>query len=143
FADFQQRSKTFEQFAAFDAIEVSLTPDNGDPTRLATMEVSREFLPTVGLDPMLGRNFTADEDRVGGPDAAMIAQDLWAQLYQRDPGVVGHTIRINDVSRTIVGILPRDADFGAVQILRGAAYGRGFAERGGRSRVDVWLPAQI
>jgi predicted permease len=89
---------------------------------------------------LLGRGFTADEDRPGGPAVVVISEALWGQLFARDPAAVGRTIRLNDVPRTIVGVLPAAADFGTLQILRGAAYGRGFADRGEAARVDVWLP---
>ncbi len=140
FLDFQQRTRTFARLAAFAPAEVSLTPDRGDPARLAALAVSHEFLPLVGIRPLVGRVFNADEDRPGAPRTVMISEDLWTQQFGRDPALVGHTIKINDVSRTVVGVLPRSADFGALQILGAAAYGRGFAERGGRVRVDVWAP---
>src|SRR4051812_41651628 len=127
FLDFQQRSKAFQQLAAFAGNEVSLTPDNGDPSRLAALSVSKEFLPVVGVTPLLGRVFTAEEDRAGGPSAVIISEEMWTQLLQRDPAVIGRTLRINDAATTIVGVLPAGADFGSLQILRAAAYGRGFA----------------
>jgi putative ABC transport system permease protein len=53
---------------------------------------------------------------------------------------VGRTVRLNDVPRTIVGVLPRGADFGMLQILKAAAYSRGFADRRGRVQIDAWAP---
>jgi predicted permease len=139
YLDFRERSRWME-LAAFAPGETNLTPDGGDPARLAALGVSREFLPLLGLTPLLGRGFTADEDRPGGPAVALISEALWGQLFARDPMAVGRTIRLNDLPRTVVGVLPAAADFGTLQILRGAAYGRGFADRGGGVRVDVWLP---
>jgi predicted permease len=140
FADFRQRTRQLERMAAVVAAEVSLTPENGDPARLAALAATHEFLPTVGVAPLLGRSFTGDEDRPGAPRVALISQELGTRLFGGDSAAVGRTIRINDVPHEIVGVLPRSADFGMLQILRSADYGRGFAERGGRSRVDVWLP---
>jgi putative ABC transport system permease protein len=140
YLDFQQRSRTFARLAAFAPAEVSLTPDRGDPERLAALAVSHEFLPLVGIRPLVGRVFNAEEDRPGAPRTVMISEDLWTQRFGRDPALVGRTIKINDVSRTVIGVLPRSADFGVLQILGAAAYGRGFAERGDRVRVDVWAP---
>ncbi|HET7038984.1 MAG TPA: ADOP family duplicated permease, partial [Gemmatimonadales bacterium] len=76
----------------------------------------------------------------GAPRVAMISQELWTQRFGGDSAVLGRTIRINDVPHAVVGVLPRSADFGMLQVLRSADYGRSFAERGGRTRVDVWLP---
>src|SRR3954470_6441263 len=62
FLDFQQRSRTFSQLAAFTGTEMNLTPANGEPSRLAALAVSHEFLGVVGLTPMMGRGFTEEED---------------------------------------------------------------------------------
>jgi putative ABC transport system permease protein len=142
YLDFQRRTKRFERVAAFTAREATLTPEGGDPSRLAVLAVSHEFLPMVGVRPLVGRTFTAEEDRPGGPNVVLIGETLWEQLFSRDPAAVGRTIRLNDVARTIVGVLPASADFGALQILGAAAYSRGFADRGGRVRVDVWASLQ-
>src|SRR5438445_949801 len=81
FLDFQRHTKTFQRLAAFYGTEVNLTPDVGEPSRLAALVASHEFLDLVGLKPLLGRQFGEAEDRVGGPRAALISADLWAQLY--------------------------------------------------------------
>ncbi|HEX9704253.1 MAG TPA: ABC transporter permease, partial [Gemmatimonadales bacterium] len=138
--DFQRRATQFEQLAAFGGAEVNLTPEAGDPSRLAAFAASHEFLGVVGVRPILGRGFSAEEDMPGGPGVVLIGEDLWQQVFSRDPAVVGRSIRINDVPREIIGVLPSFADFGVLQILKAADYSRGFADRGGRARVDVWLP---
>jgi predicted permease len=140
FADFHERARQLDRMAAVVAGEVSLAPEAGDPARLAALAGTYEFLPTLGAAPFLGRSFTEDEDRPGAPRVAMISQELWTQLFAGDPAALGRTIRINDVPHAVVGVLPRSADFGMLQILRSADYGRSFAERGGRTRVDIWLP---
>jgi predicted permease len=140
YLDFRQRSEQFSQLAAVAGTEVNLTPPEGDPTRLAALAVTPEFLPLVGLTPLLGRGFTEDEDRPGGPRVVIISEDLWARLFSRDPAVAGRTLRLNDAAWTVVGVLPRGGDFGMLQVLRAAAYSRGFADRGGSVQVDVWAP---
>jgi predicted permease len=141
YLDFQHRSQRFEQLAAFAPLEVNLTPVYAEPVRLAALSVSHEFLPLLGLRPVLGRTFTGDEDAPGSNvPVALISEELWNALFSRDREVLGKTIRIDDTPRTIVGVLPAGADFGTLQVLRSAAYERGFAERGGSLRVDVWVP---
>jgi len=139
FVDFQRRSIHFQRIGAFAAAEVNLTPDGGDPSRLAALVVTHEFLPLVGVRPLLGRTFNEEDDRPGGPPVALISESLWEQLFSRDPQAIGRTLRINEVPRTIVGVLPSFSDFGVLQILKAADYSRGFADRGG-GRVDVWAP---
>ena len=142
FIDMKERSRQFTGFAAFAASERTLTPANGDPMRLPIMFTSHELLPLLGIKPTQGRFFTPAEDAPGGPHVALISDRLWERQFQRASDVVGRTIRLNDVETTIIGIVPTEADFGTMQILRSAAYARGFADRDLRSRVDVWLPAQ-
>ena len=111
FVDFQRRSVHFQRFAAFAAAEVNLTPEGGDPSRLAALVVTHEFLPVIGVRPLLGRTFNEEEDRPGGPPVALISESLWEQLFARDPQAIGRTLRINDVPRTIVGVLPSFSDW--------------------------------
>ncbi|HEU5154204.1 MAG TPA: ADOP family duplicated permease, partial [Gemmatimonadales bacterium] len=99
-----------------------------------------EYLGLTGSKPIIGRGFSAEDDRPGGPEVVLIGEALWQQLYSRDPHVVGRTIRIDDVQQTIVGVVPFTADFGTLQVLSAADYGKGFAARGGQVRVDLWMP---
>ncbi len=138
--DFQTRSRVFERLAAFAPIEMNASYGTSDPERLAGMAVSQEYFQTLGIQVIAGRTFAASEDRAGGPRAAIISDELWERRFQRDPGVFGRTLRLNDVETQIVGVMPGGADFGVLQVLGAAAYNRGFAERGGRPRVDLWLP---
>jgi putative ABC transport system permease protein len=140
YLDFQRRTARFSRLAAFTTAELNLTVENGDPSRLAALAVSHEFFPMVGLQPIRGRTFSEEEDRPGGPPVALIGEALWEQLFSRDPQAIGRVIRLNDLSYTVVGVMPGSADFGALQILGAAAYSRGFADRGGRRRVDLWIP---
>jgi putative ABC transport system permease protein len=140
FLDFQQRSRQFSTLAAFAAQEVSLTPQGAEPSRLAALAVSHEYLGLTGITPIVGRGFGAEDDRPGGPEVVLIGEGLWQQLYSRDPHAVGRTIRIDDVERTIIGVVPSTADFGTLQVLSAADYGKGFASRGGQVRVELWVP---
>src|SRR3990170_837176 len=141
YLDFQQRVTRFVDLAAFAATEMNLTPDDGEPSRLAALTVSRNFFRSVGLTPLVGRGFTEDEDRQGGPPVVLIGEELWERAFARDPGIVGRAVRLNETPRTVVGVLPAGADFGILQMLKAADYSRGFADRGDRTDVEVWIPA--
>jgi predicted permease len=140
FLDFAERSTRFEKLAALQGLEMNLTPTDGEPVRLAALAVSHEFLSTTGLRPLLGRGFTAAEDRPGAPPVAVIGEDLWERLFARDPAVIGRSLRFDDVLHTVVGVLPDGADFGTLQILSAADYSRSFADRGHGVEVEVWVP---
>jgi predicted permease len=142
YLDFRERSRRFTEFAAFTGAEVSLVPDDGDPTRLAVLGVSHEFLSMVGMAPLAGRAFTAEDDQPGASPVALLSEEVWETRYARDPAIVGRTVRLDGTATTIVGVLPANADFGARQILGAAAYQRSFADRGGGADVDLWVPLQ-
>lgn len=121
---------------------MNLTPDHADPVRPAVLEVTSEFLPLLGVRPLVGRSITTADARPGGGDAVLISDRLWERLFGRSPSAVGRTIRLDDQPRTIVGVLPVGSDFGVLQILSAADYGRGFADRDSRTSVDVFAPLQ-
>ena len=140
FHDFVTHARSFSALAAFAASETTVTPDDGDPVRLDGMLLTHEFLTMVGIEPLLGRGFSSDDDRAGAAGVALIGERLWDRLYARDPTVVGRTIRADGVLLTVIGVLPAGADFGTLQILDAAAYGRAFADRFGPADVQLWAP---
>jgi putative ABC transport system permease protein len=142
YLDFKARSRSFEALSALMAGEVNLTPDSGDPVRLPVLTMSAGMLPMLGLQPLAGRTFSAEEDRPGGAAVALISESLWERSFGRDPAAVGRTLRLDDRPTVIVGIMPDGADFGVLQILSAAAYSRGFADRGLQTQVDIWAPLQ-
>ena len=142
FVDFQHQSRQIDRFAGLIADETTLTPEQGEPMRLAGLYVTHGLLPLVGARPVAGRSLTADDDRLGGPAVVMISDRLWERVFQRDPAAIGRTLRLDDRPRTIIGVLPPGSDFGVLQVLAAADYSRGFADRDPRSQVDVWLPLQ-
>ncbi len=142
FLDFQGRARGFARLCAFTASEVNLVPPGGEPVRLAALEVSHDFTELLGIAALVGRSFRKDEDVARGPAVAMISESLWERALGRAPEAIGGTLRLDDGSYTVVGVVPDAADFGVLQVLNAAAYSRSFADRGRGARVDVWLPLQ-
>ncbi len=140
YLDFRARSRSFERVAAFSPTELNAAAHNADPERLTALSVSAEWFATVGLATLRGRAFTTEEDQVGGPLAVVISEEYWTRRFNRADSVVGSTLRLNDAEWQIVGVVANGADFGALQVLANADYMRGFVDRGGRPRVDLWLP---
>jgi predicted permease len=95
----------------------------GVPGRAEGELVSGTFFSTLGVEPILGRALTPDDDRIGASPAAVISYGYWERRFGRDPGVLGRTITVNSVPVTIVGVSP--PEFYGVQP--------------GRA-VEVWLP---
>jgi putative ABC transport system permease protein len=78
----------------------------GVPAQVPVIYVDRHLLPTLGLLPLLGRNFDAQEDRPNGPKVVLLGHGLWQRRYGGDAGIVGRTLRVEGTAYTIVGVLP-------------------------------------
>jgi putative ABC transport system permease protein len=112
FRDYQQRSRSFEMLAAGSGAQVigatgALTGYGGPPERVDISPVTANFFPLLGVDPIHGRHFTAEEEAVGGPRVVMLSYGLWQRRYGGDPAIVGRSIRLDGLDQTVVGILPR------------------------------------
>lgn len=82
---------------------------NGQAEQLIGMHVDRDFLPTLGITPSLGRAFTAEEDTAGGPDVVLLSDAYWKQHYGGRGDVVGQSLVLDGKPHTIVGVMPASA----------------------------------
>lgn len=106
YLDYRDEQTTFQQLAAIGGGSFNLTGDN-EAERLAAGLVSANFLPLLGIEPQLGRGFTAAEDGPGEmPLVAMLGDGLWQRRFAADPEVVGRTVTLDGIEYTIVGVLP-------------------------------------
>ncbi|MGI9040842.1 MAG: ABC transporter permease [Gemmatimonadales bacterium] len=110
FKDYQQRSRTFAEFAAASGPGVANLRGNltggGEPERVDLSTVTANFFPLLGVSPALGRNFLPSEEATNGPHVVMITHRLWQRRYGGDPAIVGTTIQVDGVGHEVVGILP-------------------------------------
>jgi putative ABC transport system permease protein len=125
YLDWKRQAHSFEEMAAAFAIpEYGLNISGaGEPERVGAALGSKEFLPALGIKPVVGRNFLPEEDRPGGPAAVLISHALWQRRFHSDPSAVGRTLTVDGVPRTIVGVVPH--------------------ELGELVAADVWLPTAI
>ena len=110
YQDYKQRSRLFESLAAASGTNVvgstGALSDNGDVERVDVVPVTADFLPLLGVDPLHGRHFTADEEKPGGPQVVILSHRLWARRYASDPAIVGRRIRLDGIDQTVVGVMP-------------------------------------
>ena len=83
----------------------------GIPERIRGMGVSANFFSVLGIEPALGRSFTPDEDRQGGPPAAILSYGLWQSRYAGNPKILGRAIMLDDKDYSVVGVLPASFKF--------------------------------
>jgi putative ABC transport system permease protein len=106
FEAYRERKDVFAEISMSAGNGFTLTEGTGEPEQVAGQHVSQNFLPVLGLSLARGRNFTADEDREGGPPVVILGHDLWQRRFNADPAILGRTVQIDGVARTVVGILP-------------------------------------
>ncbi len=85
------------------------TPQGTEPARGA--RVSDGFFRTLGVTPMLGRDFHADEDAPGQPHTVLLSYGAWQKRFGANPAVVGQSITLSNIPYTIIGVLPREYHF--------------------------------
>ena len=108
FLEVQQRQEVFGHLALSAGNAFTLT-GRGDPEQLIGLQASAALLPALGLEPLLGRNFSTDEDRPGGAHVALIGHAMWTQRFNRDPSVLGQALTLDGAPYTIIGVLPEAA----------------------------------
>jgi predicted permease len=79
---------------------------NGRVEYAEQQRVSSGFFGVLGVPPMLGREFTREEDRAGGPRAMVVSYGLWKRVFGADPGVLGKAVTLRGEPYTIVGVMP-------------------------------------
>lgn len=105
FLTFARQTRTFARLGAFEGASFNLTGD-GDPARVDGARVSAAFFAALGVEPRVGRTFSEQADRPGGPRETVISDQLWRRRFGSDPAIVGRTVLLNGEAFTVVGIMP-------------------------------------
>ena len=119
FLTYRESSEAFESVGAWSPESTAVTiTGSGEPEEARALSASRGLLVTLGVQPAIGRWFTAEEDTPGSPNAAMIGAGYWRRKFGGDPNVVGRSLVINGEPFQIVGVMPAHFSFsGAFDIL--------------------------
>jgi predicted permease len=107
---YRDHSETFAESGMWDNTLVTVTAA-GEPEELPAMMVTDGTLPLLGVRPLLGRLFTAEDDSPGTAETVLLSHGLWQRRFGGDPGAVGQVLTIDGRSREIVGVLPGDLQF--------------------------------
>jgi len=103
--DWQRENRTFEALAGYRWGYGTIT-GMGQAEDVYARSVSATFFPILGVKPIMGRNFTAEEDRRGAGPVIMISEGLWKRKFGSDPNVIGKWLIVGGQGRTIVGVIP-------------------------------------
>lgn len=107
---YAEESRTFSSVGMWDNSSATITGLD-EPEVVQTMMVTHETLPMLGVDPAIGRTFTAEEDSPDGPRTALLGHVYWRDRFGADPAVLGQTIAVNGRSYEIIGVMPEDFRF--------------------------------
>jgi predicted permease len=108
YREVQAQQQVFSDLALSIGNAFTLT-GGGDPEQLIGLQASATLMPALGLQPVIGRNFSPDEDRPGGAHVVLIGHVMWQQRFEGNPSVLGHTLTLDGAPYTIIGVLPAAA----------------------------------
>src|SRR5689334_23389894 len=105
FVDWRKMNTTFSSMAAYRGVGFNLS-GNGEPERLTGEMISAGFFEILGVNPLLGRTFTAEEDSLGANPVVMISEALWKRKFGSRTDIIGQRLILDNVGRTVVGVVP-------------------------------------
>src|SRR6266566_1409249 len=106
----------FERVTGYQRQELTLS-GVGDATRVPGARAGATFFAVLGVQPALGRGFTPEEDEAGNDRVVILSDRLWRARFNGDPAILGKTITLDGITRTIVGVMPRRFTFPAASQL--------------------------
>ncbi|NIR42456.1 MAG: ABC transporter permease [Gemmatimonadetes bacterium] len=110
--DVRDQATSFESLAALTpfARDFTLT-GGGDAERISAAWISPGCFRTLGVSPLLGREFLPEESEPGGERVIMLSHELWQRRFSGDPGIIGSTVSIEGSPQTVVGVMPAEFEF--------------------------------
>jgi putative ABC transport system permease protein len=128
--DVAVQSSSFDGVGGFLGRNFTVSTET-DAERVLGGSVTPNLFPLIGVEPMLGRNFTTDEGAAPGLESSVIlTHGLWQRRFGADPGIVGKAVIINERARVVVGVMPQGFKFPE----RAELY-----MPGDLSRIESWL----
>jgi len=112
YLEYRRHVARFDRITGYQRQELTLS-GGGDATRLPGARASASFFDVLGVPPALGRAFSADEDEAGTDRVVILSDRLWRTRFNGDPAILGKTITLDGITRTIVGVMPRGFAFPA------------------------------
>ncbi len=126
FLDWRAQNQVFEQLAALSYANINLT-GGAEPERIQSVVATTNIFQALGVQPVMGRAFLPEEEKVSSPRAVVLSHGLWQRRFGSDPNLVGKTLTLNGNQTTVVGIMPPGFQLQFPISLQ----------------VDMWLPMRI
>jgi len=110
-ADMRTQSKSFRDLALYGNVGINLSNEGNVPERYEGARVGTNLFSLLGVRPVVGRDFAAEDGKPGANPTALISNSVWKNRYGSSTAVVGRVVRINEVPTTIIGVMPPDMQF--------------------------------
>jgi putative ABC transport system permease protein len=104
--DVREQTTTLSTIAAFTGRTLTLSDGTSEPERFNGAVVSSSLFSLLGTPPVIGRDFTTDDDRAGAERVVMLSDEVWKLRYNSEPSIVGRSISINGFPHTVIGVMP-------------------------------------
>lgn len=111
FQDWRHQARSFVGMAGVADQVIALADGNGSPERADATRTTANAFSVLGTQPILGRDFTSDDERPGAAPVAILTYRLWQRRYGGDPAIVGRTLRLDGTPTTVIGVMPRGFTF--------------------------------
>ena len=109
--DLQAQTKSFSAIGASLGCPGNFADAAAFPENYRCRAVTSNTFSLIGQSPILGRDFTPDDEREGATPVAILSYGLWEKRYGKDPSILGRSVRINSVPTTVIGVMPRGLEF--------------------------------
>ena len=109
YLDWRRDNTIFENLALSRVESTTLSDIPGrNPEQISTALATANFFKVIGVSAQLGRTFTEEEDKVGGPLLVVISDRLWQRVFQRDPAVIGKAVTFQNQPAMVIGVMPAE-----------------------------------
>ena len=127
YSDVHREARQLENVALFSE-DVGVIQGKEGSVSVVTPGVTPNIFQLLGTRPLLGRTFTEEEGKPGGPQTVLLSEGLWREAFNADQAIAGKTVRVNGKPRTVVGVMPSSFRFPETM--------------GMDLRKGLWLPIQ-
>ena len=111
YEDLRAAQQSFAQMAGYlSGSTINVTYKN-NPQRYTGAYITEDLFKIIGVSPVMGRDFTADDNKPGAEKVAILSHEIWKRDFNGDPDIVGQSVRINGKAATIIGVMPPNFKF--------------------------------
>ncbi len=111
YEDLRAAQQSFAQMAGYlSGSTINVTYKN-NPQRYTGAYITEDLFKIIGVSPIMGRDFTADDNKPGAEKVAILSHEIWKRDFNGDPNIVGQSVRINSKAATIIGVMPPNFKF--------------------------------